>query len=383
MRLLSDNQKQAVEKLKRLKVGALFMGCGTGKTQTAVTLINSVTDIDFVLWVCPCRTIENLKSELAKCELKYPVETVGVESIGQSDRIYLETLSKVNKRVFLVVDESLKIKNIKARRTKRLLAMGEKAEYKLILNGTPITKNLLDIYPQMEFLSPKILKMPYRLFKYTYCIVKEKRVMGKVVKSWVTGYANIEHLLSIIEPYVYECTLNLSLKKFYSELPWGMNENERFEYERLKNELLMQFVDEGNILGIFSKLQHFFFFFSDKFNVINGLIDDKTIIFCRFIKTANLLKEKYPQALVLTYGKSSFGLNLQKYNKTVYFDKTWDYAFREQSEARTYRTGQQNNCKYYDLTGDIGLEKLFDDCINKKLSLIEAFKMRGNDLKSL
>lgn len=385
MRLLSDNQKAAIEKLRHLKVGALFMGCGTGKTQTAVMLINSVDNIDSVLWVCPCRTIENLKTELSQCDLKYPVEIVGVESIGQSDRIYVETLAKVNAKVFLVVDESLKIKNIKAKRTKRLLTMGERAEYKLILNGTPITKNILDIYPQMEFLSPKILNMPYRVFKYQYCVVKEKRRGGKVIKSWVTGYANVDHLLSIIEPYVYECSLDLNLKKSYREFNWSMTRNERYYYEDLKEFLLSQLeeADDFKILGVFQRLQHFYSLCSDKFKAIDGLVNDKTIIFCRFIKTAETLKNLYPQALVLTYGKSSFGLNLQNYNRTIYFDKTWDYAFREQSEARTYRTGQQNDCEYIDLTGDVGLEKLFDDCISKKLSLIEAFKLRGNDLKCL
>ena len=45
-----------------------------------------------------------------------------------------------------------------------------------------------------------------------------------------------------------------------------------------------------------------------------------------------------------------------------------------QSSRRTYRTGQEYDCKYYDLTGDVGLESLIDRNINKKISMSEYFK---------
>jgi len=78
--------------------------------------------------------------------------------------------------------------------------------------------------------------------------------------------------------------------------------------------------------------------------------------------------------MVLSYQKHSFGLNLQQYNRTIYFDKIWDYALREQGERRTFRTGQEHDCYYYDLTGNVGLEKMIDDNINKKANLLQEFK---------
>ena len=68
------------------------------------------------------------------------------------------------------------------------------------------------------------------------------------------------------------------------------------------------------------------------------------------------------------------GLNLQNFNYTIYFDKIWDLALRIQSGRRTFRTGQEYDCKYYDLTGDVGLEHLIDDNISKKVSMTEYFK---------
>lgn len=79
----------------------------------------------------------------------------------------------------------------------------------------------------------------------------------------------------------------------------------------------------------------------------------------------------------MTYGKNSIGLNLQQYNKCIFFDKTFDYAFAEQSEYRIFRTGQNEDCHYYHLTGHVKLEEMFDRCISKKESLVQYLKTVG------
>lgn len=379
MRPLLDNQKAAVEKLKRLKVGALFLGCGCGKTQTAVGLINTVDDVDLLLWVCPLQTKKNVAEELAKCGCRYPAEIVGVESIGQSDRVFLETLNRISaaKKAFLIVDESIKIKNLEAKRTQRLLRIGEYAEYKLILNGTPITKNIVDIYAQMQFLSPKIMRnMSFYQFRDDYCHYKQYRKNGKIQKTVITGFDNVDHLLSIIDPYIFQCSLDLGLSKQYRVLKWYMTPEEQEAYWNLKYDLFEKHSDmeDGAILAILSELQHSYCCCAEKFDVIEGLLDERTMIYCKYIRSREELEQRFPGVKVMTYGTGSLGLNLQQYSRIIYFDKTWDYAFREQSEARIYRTGQQNDCEYYDLTGDVGLEKMIDLCITRKTNLVEAFK---------
>lgn len=392
MRTLNDNQKIAVEKLSRLKVGALFMECGTGKTFTACELINSVENIDYLLWICPCQTKKNVIEEMAKCNLKYTPDIVGVESIGQSDRVYMEVFEKVtsHKNVFIVVDESLKIKNYRAKRTSRILKLGEKSNYRLILNGTPITKNIVDIYQQMLFLSPKILNCGYAEYRDRYCeyyqIVK-KNIYNKkqqIVKTVITGFDNVDHLLSVIHPYVYQCDLELNVEQEYNILNWNMTPDESYDYEELKGIIFSEAQDKFEILGALNRLQHYYCVCEDKFKTIKGLVDDKTLFFCKFIKSKEALEKRYPNNKVLTYGTGSLGLNLQQFNKIIYFDKTFDYAYRLQSEARIYRTGQKDNCTYYDLTGDIGLERMIDDCIYRKERLVTHFKKNiKNPLKEL
>lgn len=379
MRPLLDNQKAAVEKLKRLKVGALFLGCGCGKTQTAVSLINTVDDVDLLLWVCPLQTKNNVIAELAKCGCRYPAEIYGVESIGQSNRVYMEVLNRIQaaKKAFLIVDESIKIKNMAAKRTKRLMEIGKYAEFKLILNGTPITKNIVDIYAQMQFLSPKIMRnMSYYQFRDSYCHYKQWKKNGRVKKTVITGFDNVDHLLSIIDPYIFQCSLDLGLSKQYRTLHWYMSPGERDAYEELKYNLFAEYAEneDNALLAVLSKLQHSYCCSAEKFDVIEGLIDEKTLIYCKYIRSKEEVESRFPGVKVMTYGTGSLGLNLQKYNRIIYFDKTFDYAFREQSEARIYRTGQQDDCEYYDLTGNIGLENMIDDCIKRKTSLVETFK---------
>ena len=383
MRTLTKSQAEAVEKLARLKVGALFMACGTGKTQTAVALVNSVEGVDCLYWLCPCQVKENLLTELEKCGCKYAPHIIGIESIGCSDRIFMEELEYVQrfKKVFMVLDESIKIKNARAKRSKRILQLAQHAEYRIILNGTPVTKNIMDIYMQMQFLSPKILPFKnWYKFRDSYCKTTTYKKGGVIQKTVITGYANVDHLLSLIKPYVYTCNLELKVDKKYHVLHWYLDFDEEEAYKELKQELFANYSEntsDVNILAILQKLQHSYACARNKWRLLDEYLTDKTIVFCKYHVSRDEVQRRYPDAKVLTYGTGSFGLNLQDYNRIIYFDKTFDYSFREQSEGRIYRNGQTLDCEYYDLTGDVGLEALIDRCISNKEGLVQHFKKQG------
>ncbi|MCK0528939.1 DEAD/DEAH box helicase family protein [Veillonella sp. KGMB01456] len=75
----SDNQQKAFDKFKRLKVGALFMKQGSGKTRVAVDLINS-TDCELAIFLCPYSTKSNLEQEIHKWQLCKKYIIVGYET---------------------------------------------------------------------------------------------------------------------------------------------------------------------------------------------------------------------------------------------------------------------------------------------------------------
>ena len=386
-----QHQSEAKRHLEEWKVGALFMEAGTGKTKVAVDIVNA-SPCDFVLWIGPLQTIRtgNVTNEVARQGgFNMPCSFVGVESIGGSDRIYLNTLEdlKSYEKPFVVVDESLKIKNAEAKRTKRLLEIGKIVEYKLILNGTPLSRNLLDMWSQMEFLSPLILNMSLAQFKNTFCEwtrVTKSNGWRTYSKEYVTGYENVDYLYSLIRHYVFKADLKLGISQHYRSKAYYIDEDSREEYARIKEIFLedemLEWRNNNIFLEMTQKMQHAYCCTGDKIDQVKSILAEeevdpsKTIIFCKFIKSRELCERLFPECLVLSYQKDSLGLNLQEYNVTIYFDKVWDFALRTQSTRRTFRTGQERDCLYYDLTGDVGLERLIDRNIGKKVTMSEYFK---------
>lgn len=382
------DQNSAREHLRPWKVGALFMEAGTGKTKVAHDLIAS-TDADVCLWIAPLRTLDSARKELGKWGgLSMRIKFVGVESLSQSSRIYLEAHSFVEdaRHSFVVVDESLKIKNLNSIRTRRVMEIGKLAEYKLILNGTPLSKNLLDLYPQMEFLSPEILKMTPARFKNTFCdyTTITKRVgWRKYSRDIITGYENIDYLYSLIRHYIYECDLRLDIQQNWHDLDYVLSDEEWERYRCVKEHFLqMHTLTEWNnnvFIAMTQALQHSYCTSVGKIARLRELyatkVDEgKSIIFCKFIDSRELCEKMFPKAKVLSYQKEAFGLNLQEYSNTVYFDKTFDWALRAQASRRTFRVGQEYDCHYYDLTGNTGLDKIIDKNISKKIGMVEYFK---------
>jgi len=378
---LLDRQIDAVKKLEKLKVGALFMRPGTGKTRTAIELVNS-SKADFVLWLTPFQTKTNLHEELSKWGIKKPVRVEGVESLSNSDRLFLELIDelKSKKHVFIVMDESLKIKNEHAKRTERVLELSKFSEYRLVLNGTPLSRNLLDLWSQMEFLSPKILQMGKQQFKQTFAVYvryRRRDIYGNFSR-WIEiikHYTNLKYLYSLIDPYVFDADLELDKRKQYVMIDYQINER-LDDYMTIRDDFLqaLEFGDQDGYIKVTQAMQHSYCDEPGKIDAIKDIVDDNTIIFTKFIKSRDLVIKNFPKAKVLTYGKGSYGLNLQKYNKIIFFDKTFDYAQRDQAEHRIYRVGQQSDVIYYDLTGDVNLEKTIDKNIDKKADLLVEFK---------
>lgn len=391
--LLID-QKKAKQHLRDWKVGALFMEAGTGKTRVAVEIANSTT-VDLIVWIGPLRTIkQNADKSSVVDEINkwggFKTESIytGVESISQSDRIYLELYNRVKtaRRPMIIVDESLKIKNAEAKRTKRILELGGMVEYKLVLNGTPISKNLLDLKPQIDFLSPQILNMSDAEYKNTFCeyTTVTKRLGGRkeYTKEFITGYENIDYLYSLIRHYVYECDLKLDVKQYYNDIRYQLCDDTAKDYQFLKekyldNEMLL-WKDNNIFLEMTQKMQHSYCCTDGKFQAVEELFkeidESRTVIFCKYVTSREECEKRFPKATVLSYQKEAMGLNLQHLHNTIYFDKTWDYATRTHSTRRTFRTAQEYDCKYWDLTGNVGLENLMDKSIIKKTGIAEYFK---------
>lgn len=390
MNPLLNNQSEAITHLQTKKVGALFKAPGTGKTRTAVELIKQV-DPDYVLWFAPYKSVNpkvegsGIKTEVSKWYQFPNIDFVGIQSIGMSDRIYLELRSKLEKsnNPFIVVDESLLIKNHTAKRTQRLHDLSQLSTYKLILNGTPFSRDLTDIWAQMQFLSPKILNMHYAQFESTFCekvIIKKN---GRVTNEFISGYANVDYLHHLIKPFIYEAdlVLNVDVEHIYNS--YEISEETKKEYNRIKEHFLCEdSLEEYNnniFLMMVQKMQHAYCKEESKLDLVKEIIKkhgiENVAVYTKFIESRLFLEENIPGINVFSLQSDSMSINLQdQFNVTVEFDKTWDWANVDQYQRRIFRTGQTRKCFHYYLDGKIPLDYLIKQNNQKKLDALSYFK---------
>jgi len=440
-------QQEAVNKLRQLKVGALFMEQGTGKTRTALSLISprlAAGKVDCALWLCPCSVKRNLKEDLIFHCGGMPEEIVirGIESLSSSDKLYMQLMKLVETHnVFLIVDESNLTKNKLAIRTSRIIELSKHCRYKLILNGTPISKNEADLFAQWYILDWRILGyQSYYSFAANhleYWTIKLPDGREYVDKSRIRRVLNVDYLTEKIAPYTYqirksEC-LKLPRKNYRTVLFW-MLEHQEEEYLRVKDEYLLN-VDEmksETIYKYFAALQHI----TSGRNVLSDpdermqtepmfdntlenprmamllkLLEDNTekcIIFCKYQSEINEImtilpnsveftgrlsqkkrqenREKFrTEATYLLANKScgAYGLNLQFCHRIIFYNNDFDLATRLQAEDRVHRIGQTHEVEIIDICARNTIDAFIVNCLTRKENLAEAFKREVERAKKI
>ena len=396
---MNNNQLEAFEKFKKLKVGALFMQMGTGKTKVAIELID-YNNCDLLLYVAPFSTLKNIETELVKWKIKTSYRLIGYETISSSDAKYLNLLKELeNKKVFVVADESIFIKNEETKRFKRLLNIRSKCEYALILNGTPITKNEWDLYNQMYFLSPLIINMNREQFLNTFFKKITYKKRGEREKTFYKfSEVNAEQLHKMIEPYIFKCDLDFEKNESdnYIYVPY----KDESDYYDKKEEKLKEYMQKGSseiIINLLTSLTVISASYSCKNDeLINYIKNKQIIVFCSFLSEIEYIEDKVDcyvitgstkkrdeiiekfkndsKPLIMTFGVGSYSLNLQFCNEIVYSSLTFDYAKIEQSKYRIKRIGQDKDIKYTYFLTDLGINKLILENLKRKMTLENLIK---------
>lgn len=430
-------QETGVAKLSKLKVGVLAMEQGTGKTITALALIIRRLEknkVDKVLWLCPCSAKKNIKDEILKqapVDLLPDIMICGIETLSASVRVNAYLLQYVKEhRCFLVVDESLLVKNHRAYRSKNIKRLASYCKYKLLLNGTIISRNESDLFSQYEILDWRILGyQSYWSFAANH-LEFDPQNPQRVIRCHNTDY-----LACKIGPYTYEVKKEDCLqlpKKKYETRYFSLTREQEEHYNQIADILLFD-LDETKpetIYRLFSGLsalvcgKRIIFYEENGYEHLKSvpffekpeedprlqlLLEivsrEKTIIFCTYTeditRVTRVLNQKYgPETAVRFDGMISqkkrneaiiqfrekstylvanrncagFSLNLQFAHHIIYYSNTWDLATRIQSEDRVHRLGQKYDILITDICAWNTIDLRILRSLERKEGLLESFK---------
>lgn len=464
-----EHQEEALFKSFNRKNYAYFMEMGCGKSKV---LIDNITwlyenkEIDTAIIVAPKGVYMNWKNSEIPSHLPDDVPNkmyVWKSGANKSEKIVLEegVRSRVILRILLVnveafatakvaryleafthrsnfllaVDESTTIKNIKAKRTKAVLKLGQSAKYKRILTGSPITQSPMDLYSQCYFLDKDLLGFDsYWSFQGRYAIIRQTRV-GNHSFQQIVGFRNLGELTDKLYNFSYRVTKQEALdlpEKIYTTRNVNLTSDQVRHYNSMKN-VAVAFLESGDmvtapeVMTRLLRLQQLLCGYlvtddGETVEIANHRIDamldtieemdGKVIIWSRFRhdikKIRKALEKDYGSGTVVTYyGDTSQedrdkaidrfqneertrffvgnaqtagrGLTLTAATNVIYYSNDFNLETRIQSEDRCHRIGQKNNVLYVDLVVPDSIDIHIVKVLQSKITL--AGRTLGEDAR--
>ena len=456
-----DHQREAFNASAERVNFALLMDMGTGKTKVdidSMALCFEKGIIDFAIIVAPKGVIRNWVPEIAahlperierevvlwrpslskahRKELMDLHENTGkmkfllmnIEAFSTKKGVDVAEFFVKKFKVFMTVDESTTIKNRQAKRTKAICSVGRGAAMRRILTGSPVTKSPLDLYSQMEFLSPDILGFKsYYAFQGRYAVV-QRRSMGAHSFNQILGFQRLEELTEKLDEHSFrvrkEDCLDLP-DKVYMRREVELTTEQSEAYVQMKN-LALARLDSGdlattqNVLTQIMRLQQICLgSLTDDDGTVHPLksnrqdalldicdeIQGKAIIWATWTQDirsiAKALRDRFGvEAVATLHGETpdsdrqqivetfqdrqselrfivghpktgGYGLTLTAANTVIYYSNSYDLELRLQSEDRAHRIGQENKVTYIDLISPKTIDEKIVDALRNKIKIAD------------
>jgi SNF2 family DNA or RNA helicase len=462
------HQLTALEKSWHKENFAYFMEMGTGKTKVLIDNLAMLYDkgkVDGALIIAPkgvVKTwyeqelpthlpdhIENVtvlwqpnitKGQEEKLNSLFEIETalhiliMNVEALSTDKGVKFAYKFLNSHKTLMAIDESTTIKTPTAKRTKNIIDLGEKAKYRRIMTGSPITKNPLDLYTQCYFLDPYLLDhASYYSFRNRYAIMKTMHVRGRSIQV-VSKFQNLSELSDVVKTFsdrvLKEDCLDLPPKNF-TKRHIVLTADQRKIYEQMKKAAMA--VLNGKVtttMTVLTQLMRLHQITCGHFTADDGstqLIpnnritelmnileetEGKVIIWANYQRDVNQIiknvTEKYGEDSIVDYygltpqedrqdnirkfqngpecrfligtpQTGGYGITLTKANTVVYYSNGYDLEKRLQSEDRAHRIGQKKNVTYIDLIAEDTVDEKIVEALRKKINI--ASEVLGEELK--
>lgn len=395
-----------------------WLEMGLGKSLAALFEFNQLflaSKVSAMIVICPNSIISTWKGEITKhgfpfnvvvkpdsirhisppCVILYNYESL----IATAGKFIPDILA--NHKTYMVLDESIQIKNHRSARWKAIRSWEKDVCYMRLLSGRPMVQSAMDLWTQLTLLRACISNSPYA-FRNRYCI------MGGWQGKVITGIQNKEALIEITAQVSFTATkrdwTNLP-DKLYTTREYEMTSNQKTLYKQMFDTMVAEITEDKAISVMhavhkISKLQQVTSGFMidewgeavpilgfesvPKVKLLDEIMEEasgKVIVFAHYRASVDALRKHYGcpaiiggmkeediktaiddfndgpcQVIVAQMAAAKYGLTLLgndaiPCHTTVYFENTYSLDARIQSEDRNHRHGQKVNVLYIDLVG--------------------------------
>lgn len=407
----------------------LLMEQGTGKTLPAIGILGKRfldKQVGFALIVCPLSVIPEWERQLEE-HAEFPFTAyilprgrkrkafiLGLKTLKKQPGLKVlimtyESLRLVKKALMryfpelIIADESHKIKHRTSQQSRSLRSIGNKASFRYILTGTPVSQSPLDFFSQYLFLDPSIFGTRYATVEARYAR------KGGYMNKKIVAFRRLDELSAKVYQIAYRVTKAEALdlppttdEFIYAEL----EPKARRYYKELESEMFLEVgkkvcspkialtkilrlhqlsggflaindLDEGNkeIKAVSTaKL-------SALSEAITGLAGKQVVIFCRFrpeLEAISLMMKrlkvtcqtlsggttldhrrrmirgfqaKTTQVLICQIAAGGVGITLTAADTAIFYSFGHSLMEYEQAKARLDRVGQTKNVTFIHILG--------------------------------
>jgi len=415
-------------------LSAVLSETGTGKTDPVVCSIDfrmAQGDVKRCLYICP----ETIKFEIAK-EIEKRCNRKAVVLHGSSKQ-KLKTLKEekgdfyvvnydslhaiqdsLQKKKFdaVICDESTYIKNPKSKRSRAACFIGESAKVRILITGTPVTRDVLDIFGQYKFLNKNVFGS-FASFKRHYCDYAHTGGFPILI-----GFKNLDDLTGKIHKlairYKKEDCLDLP-EKIFVKRPFSLSKESKAIYKELKTQAVAEINSKvfavQNVLTKIIKLSQVCSGFlirtpeepitefgTEKLTALLEFLEEcnleetKAVIWCRFKHSIKSLEKTLqawgPQVLdgdtvdkaavletfrtdkkcriLIANIQTGMGYTINEASLAIYYETTYDLGQWLQSMDRNHRIGQTKKVTYAVFVAEGTVEEAMYKALKNKQDLL-------------
>lgn len=332
----------------------------------------------------------------------------------------------------LIGDESSRIKNPTAKRTEALIQIADTTEYRMLISGTPIPNDLLDIWSQWRVLD-RGEEFFNNFYKFRNVFAKKKTRKSKYGHFFVE-WKPIPELKAKVKEVVKENAIRWLKKdcldlpnKVYSKIYVKLTKEQKEMHDIVSCDIAdrlgikdtikeLKFKMPQNVLAEYAKLSQITAGFlynkeghkdysSEKVDTICEYINEgienreKVILYCRFYREMDrymeLLAHHTPlkidgrmsssekgeaermyqdnenNRLIIVQVRCGIGITLNKTTFVIYASNTFSWEDRAQSEDRAHRSGTKQKVLYLDVITRNTIDERVIEILSKKQKTAE------------